>query len=180
MRLVEIPKDNGGTRPLGIPTIADRMAQTVVKMVLEPLVEPRFHPDSYGYRPRRSALNAVEMARKRCRHSDWVIDLNIRAFFDSIPHDLVERAVAHHTDLAWGRLYVGRWLRAPVEHADGTLMASRDGTPTSLSCGNSACDQRLAGKSRMGRESHVRFSEGGGVKLPSATRQMPLSVRPFH
>jgi group II intron reverse transcriptase/maturase len=129
VRLVEIPKDSGGTRPLGIPTIADRVAQTVVKMVLEPLVEPRFHPDSYGYRPGRSALDAVGVARKRCWGADWVIDLDIKAFFDSIPHDLAERAVARHTDLAWVRLYVGRWLRAPVEHADGTLMERTKGTP---------------------------------------------------
>ena len=131
VRLVEIPKDGGGMRPLGIPTIADRVAQTVVKMVLEPAVEPKFHPDSYGYRPGRSALDAVGVARKRCWEFDWVIDLDIRAFFqnqqarsalqrDSIPHDLIERAVAHHTDLAWVRLYVGRWLRAAVERPDGS------------------------------------------------------------
>jgi RNA-directed DNA polymerase len=129
VRLVEIPKDNGGTRPLGIPTIADRVAQTVVKMIVEPLVEPMFHPDSYGYRPGRSALDAVGMARKRCWDGDWVIDLDIRAFLDSIPHDLVERALAHHTDLAWVRLYVGRWLRAPVERSDGTLVDRTKGTP---------------------------------------------------
>jgi RNA-directed DNA polymerase len=129
VRLVEIAKDNGGTRPLGIPTIADRVAQTVVKMVWEPEVEPRFHPDSYGYRPGRSALDAVGMARKRCWEIDWVIDLDIKAFFDSIPHDLVERAVAHHTDLAWVRLYIGRWLRAPVECPDGTLVERTKGTP---------------------------------------------------
>ena len=129
VRLVEIPKDTGGTRPLGIPAISDRVAQTVAKMVLEPLVEPVFHRDSYGYRPGRSALDAVGVARKRCWETDWVIDLDIRAFFDSIPHDLVERAVAHHTDLAWVRLYVRRWLRAPVERLDGTLMERTKGTP---------------------------------------------------
>lgn len=98
---VEIPKDDGGMRPLGIPTVADRVAQTVVAMVLEPVVEPKFHPDSYGYRPGKSALDAVGMARRRCWSADWVIDLDIKGFFDSISHDLVERAVAHHTDLAW-------------------------------------------------------------------------------
>ena len=116
-------------RVLGIPTIADRVAQTVVKMVLEPLVEPQFHRDSYGYRPGRSALDAVGRARQRCWDTDWVIDLDIRAFFDSIPHDLVERAVAYHTDVAWVRLYIGRWLRAPVERPDGTLMERIKGTP---------------------------------------------------
>jgi RNA-directed DNA polymerase len=129
VRLVEIEKDGGGTRPLGIPTIADRVAQTVAKMALEPVVEPIFHPDSYGYRPGRSALDAVGVARKRCWVFDWVIDLDIKAFFDSIPHDLIEKAVAHHTDLAWLRLYVGRWLRAPIERPDGTLLERTKGTP---------------------------------------------------
>lgn len=129
VRLVEIEKDSGGTRPLGIPTVADRVAQTVVKMVLEPLVDPHFHPNSYGYRPGKSALDAVGMARKRCWEADWVIDLDIKGFFDSIPHDLVERAVARHTDLPWVRLYIARWLRAPVQRPDGTVEERTTGTP---------------------------------------------------
>ena len=129
VRLVEIPKDNGGMRPLGIPTVADRVAQTVVTMVLEPVVDPHFHPDSYGYRPGKSALDAVGTARQRCWSADWVIDLDIKAFFDSIPHELVEQAVAHHTDLPWVRLYIARWLCAPVQRPDGTVEVRTKGTP---------------------------------------------------
>ncbi|MBI3320134.1 MAG: group II intron reverse transcriptase/maturase [Candidatus Omnitrophica bacterium] len=126
---VEIPKDDGGIRPLGIPTVADRVAQTVVTMVLEPVVDPKFHPDSYGYRPGKSALDAVGTARQRCWAADWVIDVDIKGFFDSIPHDLVERAVARHTDIPWVRLYVSRWLRAPVQQPDGTREERTKGTP---------------------------------------------------
>jgi RNA-directed DNA polymerase len=129
VRLVEIPKGDGGTRPLGIPTVGDRVAQTVVKMVLEPVVEPVFHPDSYGYRRGCSALDAVAMARTRCWRADWVIDLDIKGFFDALVHDLVERAVAHHTDSPWVRLYIARWLRAPVQKPDGTLEQRTRGTP---------------------------------------------------
>jgi RNA-directed DNA polymerase len=129
VRLVEIEKESGGTRPLGIPTVADRVAQTVVKMVLEPLVDPHFHPDSYGYRPGKSALDAVGVARKRCWDADWVVDLDIKGFFDSISHDLVERAVVHHTDIPWVRLYIARWLRAPVQRTDGTQDERTKGTP---------------------------------------------------
>lgn len=129
VRLVEIEKAGGGIRPLGIPTVGDRIAQTVVTMVLEPLLEPVFHPNSYGYRPGRSALDAVGVARTRCWRSDWVIDLDIKAFFDSLDWDLLERAVAHHCDLGWVRLYIGRWLRAPVQRPDGTIQQRTKGSP---------------------------------------------------
>ena len=130
VRLVEIPKDQGrGVRPLGIPTVADRIAQMVVKMYFEPLVEPHFHPDSYGYRPGKSALDAVGTARQRCWRQDWVIDLDIKGFFDNLDHDLLVRAVRHHTDLSWVVLYVQRWLTAPVQHPDGHLEERTKGSP---------------------------------------------------
>lgn len=130
VRAVEVPKAGGrGVRVLGVPTVVDRVAQTVVKMYLEPGVEPVFHLDSYGYRPRRSALDAVVRCRQRCFRSDWVLDLDIRAFFDSVPHDLVLRAVAHHTDQRWVLLYVERWLQAPLQQEDGSLVERDRGTP---------------------------------------------------
>ena len=130
VRAVEIPKAGGkGVRVLGVPTVGDRVAQTVVRMVLEPVVEPLFHPDSYGYRPGRSALDAVAACRKRCWRYDWVIDLDIRAFFDSLDHELVMRTVRKHTDLTWVLLYVQRWLVAPLQHANGTLVVRERGTP---------------------------------------------------
>jgi RNA-directed DNA polymerase len=130
VKAVEIPKAGGkGVRVLGIPTVADRVAQTVVRMYLEPKVEPIFHPDSYGYRPGKSALDAVGTCRKRCWRADWVIDLDIRAFFDTVPWHLVLKAVAHHTDQAWILLYVRRWLQAPLQRQDGTLVARDRGTP---------------------------------------------------
>jgi group II intron reverse transcriptase/maturase len=130
VKMVEIDKPGGrGVRVLGVPTVADRIAQTVVAMVLEPLVEPGFHADSYGYRPRRSALDAVAACRERCWKTDWVIDLDIRGFFDNLDHDLVLKAVAHHTDLRWVQLYVERWLKAPLQRPDGSLQARDRGSP---------------------------------------------------
>ena len=130
VKAVEIPKPGGkGVRILGVPTIADRVAQTVARMYLEPKVEPIFHPDSYGYRPKRSALDAVGACRERCWRTDWVIDLDIKKFFDSVPHDLVRKAVAYHTDQKWILLQVRRWLQAPLRQLDGTMVARDRGTP---------------------------------------------------
>jgi RNA-directed DNA polymerase len=127
---VEIPKPHGGgTRVLGVPTIADRIAQTVVARRLEEAVEPSFHPDSYGYRPGRSALDAVAVCRRRCWAKDWVIDLDVERFFDSVPWELLVKAVAAHTDQPWVVLYVRRWLAAPIQHPDGTLQQRDRGKP---------------------------------------------------
>jgi RNA-directed DNA polymerase len=129
VREVVIPKRDGDERKLGIPTVTDRIAQTVVKQYLEPKVEPSFHGDSYGYRPRKSAVDAVGRARERCWQYDWVVDLDIRAFFDTLDHELVMRAVRKYTDCRWVLLYVGRWLKAPIHREDGTLVARPAGTP---------------------------------------------------
>ena len=129
VKRVAIKKRHGGSRPLGIPTVADRIAQGVVKMALEPDLERHFHPDSYGYRPGKSALEAVGVARQRCWRHDWVLDLDIQAFFDTIPHDLLLRAVRKHTDCTWVLLYIERWLTASVQLEDGTLEPRTKGTP---------------------------------------------------
>lgn len=129
VRAVEIPKKAGGSRTLGVPTVSDRIAQTVVRAYLEPEVEPCFHPDSYGYRPGRSAHDALAACRQRCWKFDWAIDLDLRAFFDTIPWDLMLKAVAKHTDQRFVLLYVERWLKAPLQREDGTIVGRNRGTP---------------------------------------------------
>ena len=130
VKAVEIPKPHGGgVRLLGVPTVADRVAQTVAAMYLEERAEPRFHPDSYGYRPRKSALDAVGTCRQRCWENGWVIDLDVQKFFDSVPWDLIVKAVEAVTDTAWVLLYVKRWLAAPLQLPDGTLAERNKGTP---------------------------------------------------
>ena len=122
VRAVEIPKSHGGgTRILGVPTVADRIAQTVVALQLEPRTESIFHHDSYGYRPGRSPLDAVAKCRQRCWKKDWVVDLDVEKFFDSLDHDLVVKAVEANTDQKWVVLYVKRWLKAPLQMPDGRL-----------------------------------------------------------
>ncbi|MFD7602040.1 group II intron reverse transcriptase/maturase [Streptomyces mirabilis] len=130
VRGVEIPKPNaGGTRILGIPCVADRVAQTVVARHLTRRVDPVFHPDSYGYRPGRSALDAVARCRDRCWKRSWVIDLDVAKFFDSVRWDLLVKAVEAHTDAVWVILYVRRWLQAPMQQPDGSLLVRDRGTP---------------------------------------------------
>jgi len=126
---VEIPKGDGGIRPLGIPTVADRIAQMVVKQHWEPALEKHFHRDSYGYRPGKSAHDAVGAVRKRCWRNDWVLDLDIKGFFDNISHELMLKAVAKHTDEKWVKLYIERWLKAPIETRAGTQTLPGKGTP---------------------------------------------------
>ena len=129
VRMVAIPKAGGGQRMLGIPTVSDRIAQMVAKIYLEPLVEPQFHPDSYGYRPGKSAIEAVGVTRQRCWRYNWVLDLDIKGFFDNLDHELLMRAVRKHTDCKWLLLYIERWLQAPAQLTDGTLVPRQKGTP---------------------------------------------------
>ncbi|WP_316838347.1 group II intron reverse transcriptase/maturase [Pedobacter nutrimenti] len=129
VKLVEIPKKDGGVRPLGVPTVSDRIAQTVVATLLGEKLDPLFHEDSYGYRPEKSAIQALEKARKRCWTYAWVLDLDIKSFFDNLPHELLMKAVRKHIDCKWALLYIERWLVAPLQKTDGTIVARTKGVP---------------------------------------------------
>lgn len=129
VKQVEIPKKAGGVRKLGVPTVADRVGQTVVKLLIEPILDPVFHPDSYGYRPGRSAKQAIAITRKRCWQYDWLVEFDIKAAFDEIDHGLLMKAVRTHIKEDWILLYIERWLTAPFETADGTRQARNRGTP---------------------------------------------------
>jgi RNA-directed DNA polymerase len=129
VRAVPIPKKSGGERILGVPTVADRVAQMVVKQVIEPILEPIFLADSYGYRPKKSALDAVGVTRERCWKYDWVLEFDIKGLFDNIDHELLLRAVRKHITCKWALLYIERWLKAPMVKEDGTTIERSCGTP---------------------------------------------------
>ena len=129
VKAVAIPKRTGGERILGVPTVADRVAQMVVKSTFEPTVESIFLTDSYGYRPGKSALDALAVTRQRCWRYDWVLEWDIKGLFDNIRHDLLLKAVRKHTGCKWTLLYIERWLKAPMQLSDGTLVPRTKGTP---------------------------------------------------
>lgn len=129
VKQVEIPKKTGGVRKLGVPTVADRVGQTVVKLLIEPILDPLFHPDSYGYRAGRSAKQAVAVTRKRCWQYDWLVEFDIKAAFDEIDHGLLMKAVRTHVKEDWILLYIERWLTAPFETVDGSRLPRERGTP---------------------------------------------------
>jgi RNA-directed DNA polymerase len=129
VKAVAIPKKSGGTRVLGVPTISDRIAQRVVKKVLEPMLDPIFDENSFGYRPGKSAHDAVSVTRQRCWRYDWVVEFDIKGLFDNIDHRLLMKALRHHCKIRWVLLYVERWLTAPLQYGDGRLAPRDRGTP---------------------------------------------------
>lgn len=129
VKAVEIPKKSGGKRVLGVPSVADRVAQMVAKIYFEPKVEPHFHPDSYGYRPGKSAHDALAVTRQRCWKYDWVLEFDIKGLFDNIDHELLMKAVCKHTDNPWVILYIRRWLRVSFQMPDGSVIERTKGTP---------------------------------------------------
>jgi len=129
VKSVSIPKKDGSERILGIPTVLDRIAQTVAKMILEPQIEPYFYKDSYGYRPNKSALDAIGITRKRCWYDDWVLEFDIKGLFDNIDHEMLMKAVKKYNQEKWIILYIERWLKCPMQDSEGKITERGKGTP---------------------------------------------------
>jgi RNA-directed DNA polymerase len=166
VRTVMIPKASGGERKLGIPTVADRIAQTVVKAKLEPQVEPLFHSNSFGYRPGRSALDAVGQARRNCWKYDWVLDLDVRGFFDNLDWELLMKAVKKHAQEPWVVLYIERWLKTPAQEEGGTLVERTSGH-AARRCHQSAVSESVSALC-------VRCVDGRGSFRICRLRGMPM------
>jgi RNA-directed DNA polymerase len=128
-KLVGIPKSGGGTRPLGIPSVSDRIAQMTIVLLLEPRLEPVFHENLYAYRPGRSAHDALSQARENCWRYDWVLDMDIKGFFDNISHVLLQKSLFRLVELPWVHLDIDRWLRAPYQKENGEQVSRTKGVP---------------------------------------------------
>lgn len=165
VRAVAIPKKSGGERILGVPTVADRVAQMVAKQVIEPILDPIFLADSYGYRPNKSALDAVGTTRERCWKHDWVLEFDIKGLFDNIDHELLLRAVRKHITCKWALLYIERWLKAPMVLEDGTTVERSRGTHKVVWLAQSwptfSCTIRLT----SGWQGHIPTSHGVGMQM---------------
>jgi RNA-directed DNA polymerase len=173
VKVVEIPKKSGAVRRLGVPTVSDRIAQMVVKDRIEPSIEPFFHRDSYGYRPGKSALDAISVTRNRCWKYNWVLEFDIKGLFDNLRHDLLQKALSKHLKCQWSLLYIERWLKAPFQEKDGTLTARNSGTPQGSVVGPILANLFLhyAFDAWMGREfaanPWVRYADDGLVHCRS-------------
>src|SRR5271166_414609 len=173
VRAVSIPKKSGGERILGVPTVSDRIAQMVVKQLIEPDLDPIFLSDSYGYRPNKSALDAVGVTRKRCWKYDWVLEFDIKGLFDNITHDLLLKAVRKHVKCKWALIYIERWLTAPMEQDDGLVHCrtehEAEAVKTALQARLSECRLELHPTTKQGSSTARSQAAGACTRTSSLT-----------